>query len=58
MQLLTVIGKQIFKEGDQILTTDQNCWWYGWVHYSSGDYKDFLTLNRIPLPIPMQNVKI
>ena len=55
-----LVESKYLKKGDQILTTDQEHAGgiAGWVHYSSGDYKDFLTLNRIPLPIPdTRNVK-
>jgi len=49
-----LVESKYLKKGDQILTTDQEHAGgiAGWVHYSSGDYKNFLTLNRIPLPIP------
>eukprot|EP00944_MAST-04C_sp_MAST-4C-sp1_P001446 g1446.t1 len=49
-----LVESKFLKHGDEILTTDQEHAGgiAGWVHYSSGQYKDFLTLNRIPLPIP------
>ena len=43
-----LVESKYLKKGDQILTTDQEHAGgiAGWVHYSSGDYKDFLTSEK------------